>query len=279
MSRPAGRVSRRAAARRRPQPDPPSHEPPSSDAIPRVLHLFRDGPLDGPTNMARDEHLLYDEASRPAALRLYRWHPPTISLGYFQRHAQLAALPEPLRSLAVVRRTTGGGAILHDREITYCLVVDDSLPAGRGGPPALYRLVHGAWRDALAEAHIATELAPPELPLPSPRSGPFFCFEKPGQTDLLLGGRKLAGSAQRRIPGRVLQHGSLLLGRRFEGHPGAALPQLPPERIETLCDAFAARLTALLGLEARSESWRPDALADVAARRERYAGREWLELR
>ncbi len=114
------------------------------------LHVFRDGAHDGPTNMARDEHLLYSNAFRPASLRIYGWSPPTISLGYFQSIAEVGKLPEDVRSLAVVRRTTGGGAILHDREITYCLVVDDSIPIARRAPAELYRVVHECWRKVLA---------------------------------------------------------------------------------------------------------------------------------
>ena len=112
----------------------------------RVLHILRDPALDGPTNMARDEHLLHSAPLRPAVLRLYAWTPPTISLGYFQRYADVAGLPADLRDLPVVRRITGGGAILHDREVTYSLVLDNSVPVATQTPLALYQLVHECWR-------------------------------------------------------------------------------------------------------------------------------------
>src|SRR5262245_54465723 len=111
------------------------------------LHLFRDPPLDGPTNMARDEALLYSDAARPAALRLYGWTPPTISLGYFQASEEVRSLPAEVRGLAVVRRPTGGGAILHDREVTYCLILTDDHALARRAPADLYRVVHECWRD------------------------------------------------------------------------------------------------------------------------------------
>src|SRR5512143_2318320 len=162
----------------------------------RCLHVYRDPALDGPTNMARDEHLLHSAAVQPAAVRIYAWDPPTISLGYFQRFGEVARQPAEIRALALVRRLTGGGAILHDREITYCLVVDDSLPVARQSPIALYRLVHECWRRVLSggeadgaadDAKVALrprpptaaaevrrcELAPEHFPMPTPRTGPF----------------------------------------------------------------------------------------------------------
>ncbi|MEP0845528.1 MAG: lipoate--protein ligase family protein [Phycisphaerae bacterium] len=239
------------------------------------LHVFRDPPLDGPTNMARDEHLLYADGLAPACVRIYGWEPPTISLGYFQSHAEVARLPADVRGLAVVRRMTGGGAILHDQEITYCLVVHDALPAAHRAPVELYRLVHRCFQAALHELGVSTELAPESYPLPTPRSGPFFCFERPGRTDLLLGGRKLLGSAQRRIPGRVLQHGSLLLDRRFPSHPGTHLGGPDTGEIERTVGVFLRDLASALDLNLCDEAWTPERLGDVARRRDRFAGDQW----
>lgn len=245
----------------------------------RPLHLLDEAAFDGPTNMARDEHLLHSTRLRPATLRLYGWTPPTISLGYFQQYAAIAALPAEVRGLAVVRRPTGGGAILHDAEITYCLVVDDSLPITRQAPAALYTLVHDCWREVLGAEHPEIVRAPDSLPFPSPRSGPFFCFEKPGRTDLVIGADKLLGSAQRRLPGRVLQHGSLLLGRQFAAHPGTHLGRPAAEQVARWRVGFAAALAEALGLTPQPAKWTDDELADVAQRREKYAGAEWTRLR
>lgn len=245
----------------------------------RELHFFHDDALDGATNMARDEALLYSEAHRPAALRVYAWTPATISLGCFQCFDDVAGLPEELHGLAVVRRITGGGAILHDREITYCLTADDSLDVVRAAPAELYRLVHRVWCDVLAVDGAVCELAPEEWPMPSPRSGPFFCFQKPGKTDVLLGGAKLIGSAQRRVPGRVLQHGSVILGRRFAAHPGAGLGDPPAERVCAWVDAFASGVAAALGLTRRDCAWSEELLAEAAERRGRFAGAEWTQKR
>ncbi len=243
------------------------------------LHVLHDPPLDGATNMARDEALLHADEWRPAVLRLYAWTPPTLSLGYFQRADDVAALPPDLRGLPVVRRLTGGGAILHDREVTYCLVLDDSVPLARQSPLALYEAAHTAWRDALAADGLAADLAPPDFPLPTPRTGPFFCFEKPGRTDLVVGPRKLLGSAQRRVPGRVLQHGSLMLAQRFAAHPGADLGDPPPAVVARWTARFEALLADVLGLACRPAEWGPVLLADVAARRAKYADATWTRRR
>ncbi len=245
----------------------------------RVLHVFQDDACDGPTNMGRDEALLYAAAAAPAALRVYGWTPPTLSLGYFQAFAETERLPEDLRRLAVVRRPTGGGAILHDREVTYCLVADETIAAARQAPAVLYRLVHECWRDALAAGGRQSALAPDSMPLPSPRSGPFFCFEKPGKTDLLLGDLKVLGSAQRRIPGRVLQHGSLILGRRYAAHPGADLGDPQAAHVRDWIDRFVAVLGERLDLSPETGEWSADLLADAETRRTRYASEEWNRLR
>ncbi len=258
------------------------HDDPSArgDARPtRVLHVLIDPPLDGPTNMARDETLLHSTRLRPAVLRIYFWDPPTISLGYFQRYSDLDSLPESLRRLAVVRRPTGGGAILHDQEITYCLVLDGSVPLACKAPVELYRAVHRCWQQVLEPAGVPTRLAPEALPLPSPRSGPFFCFESPGRTDLLLGNRKLAGSAQRRTPSRVLQHGSLLTGKRFDAHPGAHVEPPSQRDQRAWIDAFVRRVAQALALEPRPTSWSDAELREVARRRCQYASDAWTRRR
>ncbi|MBU0617947.1 MAG: hypothetical protein KKI02_09540 [Planctomycetes bacterium] len=223
--------------------------------------------------------MLYSEEFRPAAVRIYAWSPPTISLGCFQRFARVAELPEDVCTLAVVRRPTGGGAILHDREVTYCLVIDDTSPIARKPPVELYRLVHAFWREALKESGLHSELAPEQYPFPSPRNGPFFCFQEPGRTDLIVGTEKLLGSAQRRIPGRVLQHGSLLLGRRFAAHPGADLGQPEPALVAMWIEGFLERLARGLGLERRDAEWNCGHAEDIENRRRRYASDAWTRRR
>ncbi|MGE3180510.1 MAG: hypothetical protein AB7N71_02690, partial [Phycisphaerae bacterium] len=139
----------------------------------------------------------------------------------------------------------------------------------------LYALVHRLWSDVLAASNLTTSLAPDNFPLPTPRTGPFFCFEKPGRTDVLFNGRKLLGSAQRRIPQRVLQHGSLLLSNRCAAHPGADLGLASDEVAESWCSAFAALLAEKLQLRLQRASWSESQLADVEIRRGRFADANW----
>jgi lipoate-protein ligase A len=161
--------------------------------------------------MATDEALL--EAATVPTLRLYQWQPATVSLGYFQDyHAVHAALPRPGgRPPPVVRRITGGGAIWHQHEVTYCLV--GSL--GAGGLPArvrdLYPLLHGALLAGL-RAHGAS-LERQGSPAGDRRyAAEPRCFASPAVDDLVTpGGAKVLGSAARVRGERVLVHGSLKL--------------------------------------------------------------------
>ena len=198
-----------------------------------TLRLFIDPPSFGAWNMAVDEALLLDAAYQGVAtLRFYQWSEPTLSLGYFQRFAdreQHAAS----RKCAIVRRPTGGGAILHDRELTYSV----TLPAGHpfaGHTEKLYTAVHeafiGALTPMLANHQFGWNLKRRDCDS-TPKSGdePFLCFQRRAPGDVVLsssadnsgGNCKILGSAQRRHRGAVLQHGSLLL----EKSPAA--PELP----------------------------------------------------
>jgi len=116
------------------------------------LTLLIDPPQDGLTNMAVDEALLAMAAAGELGpvLRFYQWSPATLSLGYFQRYTERAAHPASA-ACDVVRRASGGGAILHDRELTYSLVLPAGHPLTARAEP-LYRAVHQALIDVLAES-------------------------------------------------------------------------------------------------------------------------------
>lgn len=172
--------------------------------------------------MAIDEALLDLVASDPTAawLRTYGWSTPTLSLGYFQRWAD--ALAEPRwRSAAKVRRATGGGAIWHEHELTYAIVIPSRHPLSRPNT-ALYRAVHAAIASILAardvDARRHGDLASASASVPE---HPFLCFADRDGEDLVADGSKLVGSAQRRRAGAILQHGSLLLRR------SQTTPELP----------------------------------------------------
>lgn len=181
---------------------------PSISAPPRWRVLDTPG-APGAHNMAVDAALM--ESVRTGAapvLRFYRWSPPTLSLGRNQPAAGLydeAALRE--RGIGVVRRPTGGRAVLHDRELTYSVVVPDG---SLGSPRAAYAAINGALVAGLRSLGVDASLQiAPGTRAPVPSLAP--CFRDPAEGEVVVAGRKLIGSAQYREAGVMLQHGSLLL--------------------------------------------------------------------
>jgi lipoate-protein ligase A len=160
--------------------------------------------------MAIDEVLLERAISeRMGHFRLYQWSAPTITLGYFQDY-QPETIPEEMKSLDVVRRLTGGGAILHHHELTYSC----SLPSEnrwQESPSDLYSEIHQVIRDALARQGFACEFRGVSKSFPA--GEPFLCYSRGDERDLVHGSHKVVGSAQRRRKGAILQHGSILIGR------------------------------------------------------------------
>jgi lipoate-protein ligase A len=201
----------------------PTSSPTSSDITCRLLV---DQPAGGSWNMAVDELLVEQAAAQGRwTLRLYQWDRPTLSLGYFQSH-QLRASHPASADCPLVRRVSGGGAILHDRELTYCLAVPEEHPLATDAE-RLYRAVHGSLVAALGRLGIASEMNEP-APVTKPRplvagspEEPFLCFQRHALGDVLVQGVKVIGSAQRRRRGAILQHGSILLAA------SAAAPELP----------------------------------------------------
>jgi lipoate-protein ligase A len=178
-------------------------------AEPRAWRLLRTGAGEPHFNMALDEALLRGDG--PPALRLYAWDPPALSLGHFQPREAFDAAAVRAAGAVIVRRPTGGGAIHHDRELTFSI----SAEPGRDGYPAdtlaAYRFVHGVLRDALSTVGAAVAPFGGSRLSTRPRDGT-LCFLDHTALDLVdAQGRKLVGSAQRRLAGRVLHHGSVPL--------------------------------------------------------------------
>lgn len=221
-----------------------------------ACRLILDPAHPGPWNMAVDEVLLQWSAEQGGmAWRFYGWDEPTISLGYFQSHADRAEHPAS-RDCPMVRRQTGGGAIVHDRELTYSVVVPDGHPLATHRD-TLYRTVHACLIDVLGDFGAAASLCS------NPgKERPFLCFQRRSPGDVLLGDWKIGGSAQRRRRGAVLQHGSVLLRR------SAAAPELPgvedlhgrPIDADELSEAWLDRLAKRLAM-----AWEPAALSSEEA--------------
>ena len=177
---------------------------------PSSWRLIVDGPTDGAVNMATDRAILEacETGKAPPTLRLYRWSQPTMTVGYFQkpeRELNLAKCRE--RGVPVAPRPTGGRGILHQDELTYSLVAP--IPHSRF-PDTLdksFRIVSDALLFALAELGIEGSLMTgkgerAELRSPS-------CFASLSHGEIAVQGKKLIGSAQRRLRHAFLQQGSL----------------------------------------------------------------------
>jgi lipoate-protein ligase A len=163
----------------------------------------------GAENMALDEALMERARSTGEFVaRIYAWSRPTISLGRNQTAKGLYDL-ERIRAmdLDVVRRPTGGRAILHHREITYSV----TAPTGEFGDLGQsYKNINLFLLDALSRLGVNAAIAAPERRSAPPSMSP--CYNEPSAGELTFDGRKLAGSAQWRADGALLQHGSILIG-------------------------------------------------------------------
>ncbi|MEN6450789.1 MAG: biotin/lipoate A/B protein ligase family protein [Thermoguttaceae bacterium] len=231
--------------------------------------------------MAVDESLLEAAANEgQSTLRFYRWSEPTLSLGYFQTYADRFAHPAS-RDCAVVRRSSGGGAILHDIELTYSLAVPEQHPLAATRLKT-YRAVHFALIDALKHWQVeAGMLTCATAARPTPRE-PFLCFQRRSPGDVLLGGVKIAGSAQRRCRGAVLQHGSLLLARSSSAPELDGLKELTGVALnaEEVISVWLESLAKSLGVV-----WQGGSLPEAQRRRaeaiqaEKYAAALWTEHR
>ena len=246
---------------------------------PTECRLLIDPPGDGAWNMAVDETLLEWAARENACCwRFYQWREPTLSLGYFQEYGQRGDHPAS-RGCPVVRRLTGGGAILHDAELTYSVVlpVGHPLAARR---ESLYAAAHESLVETLAGFGVAASLCRPAGRRPGRE--PLLCFQRRARGDVLVGAIKVAGSAQRRRRGAVLQHGSVLLRR------SPAAPELPALEdvaqgafdADALARAWLPRLAQRLAV-----AWAADGRSPEEERRAaelaqcRYACPEWTQRR
>ncbi len=168
-------------------------------------------------NMALDEALLkwHSEGVIPPVIRFYGWNPPTLSIGYFQRlerDINMEAVKN--HGLGFVRRPTGGRAVLHDKEVTYSVIVNEDYPEMPSTVTEAYRVISEGLLIGFQKLGLDAYFAVPETDeekaeLRAPRSG--VCFDSPSYYELVVEGRKVAGSAQTRQKGVILQHGSILL--------------------------------------------------------------------
>lgn len=161
----------------------------------------------GAEHMRVDLELL-DRAARVghSALRLYVWAPPALSIGRFQAESDVDGDACARAGIEIVRRPTGGAALLHGGDVTYAVAMP-RLPGRDGEVDAVYGLIARGLICGLARLGVEAAIARHDGP-----AGP-VCFATQQGADLRVGARKICGSAQVRRAGGVLQHGSVLLRR------------------------------------------------------------------
>lgn len=242
-------------------------------------------PESGAWNMALDEALL--ERARETGetvLRVYTWSRPTLSLGRNQRADGLYDLKQAAElGVDIVRRPTGGRAVLHHREVTYSVTAPVSETTLRSSYHQINQLLILALRSLGVDVSVAESLARAPLPDDSP------CFEVPTVGELTLRGRKLVGSAQWREDGALLQHGSILIEDDQPMIARLSLAPLPPSvPPATLREALGrspseheigeALVDAIAAVESTpSRELVPDAtlLARAVTHEKRYGSADW----
>ncbi len=254
------------------------------------IAVWRDGAADGATNMAADECLAAEAVRRGGlVIRLYRWETTTISLGAFQPIAAARACAA-IAGVPLVRRPSGGGAIVHGSDFTYAAAVPKRHRWG-ATPQVLYDAFHEAMVAALRSWGLEARLAAAE----PAAEGRFFCFDRRAGGDLVVDhpvpgaespAGKLMGSAQRRLAEAVLQHGSLLLAPNPDvggaaRHRGLAdfseAARLGADGWPVWTDAWLERLAAALGesVDPQPGSFLETVPSGLAAGRERFASNRW----
>ena len=265
-------------------------------------------PLTGTENMAIDEAIMIAvrEEKVPPTVRFYRWQPPTLSIGAFQSVEREVDVDQ-CRSLGVglVRRPTGGRAVLHDDEVTYSFIVNESHPLIPQGVRESYQVAASAIVDGLVSMGVPARMYSRDDGVTDRAARPGTghapaCFDSSSWYEITVHDKKLVGSAQWREKGTLLQHGSFLLSLdidrltevlRFSSEERKALSrELLLNRTETISNVlgrpvdfeetvsavtrgFSKRLDTRLEAEDLT-----DYEIDLARRleAEKYGSREWL---
>ncbi len=219
--------------------------------------------------MAWDEALL--EVAAGPTLRCYSWNQATVSLGYFQDHATVLATLPP--GMPVVRRITGGGAIWHEHEVTYCLVGRLGQAGFPASPKQFYPLLHGAVARALRRHGAGPTLQDQTIGDRRYRDE-VRCFASPAADDLVLAGGKALGSAARTRGDRLLIHGSLKLASNPWDQGVVTGIGMAADQAESLLSQALAEAVGLT-LE-RNESTTAERRTMERIRTERYDTTAWV---
>lgn len=182
-----------------------------------IWHFINSGNCSASFNMALDEALLewHSKGKIGPVLRFYEWQPATLSIGYFQsvdKEIEMDAVRK--HGLGFVRRPTGGRGVLHEHELTYSVIVSESYPDMPETVTEAYRVISGGVLEGFKNLGLDAQFSVPQTvqqtdDLKKPKSA--VCFDAPSWYELVVEGKKVAGSAQTRQKGVILQHGAILL--------------------------------------------------------------------
>jgi lipoate-protein ligase A len=201
-------------------------------------------------NMALDEALLdwNSEGKIPPVIRFYGWNPATLSIGYFQKVEKEIDMEQvKAHGLGFVRRPTGGRGVLHEHELTYSVIVSEEHPDMPKTVTEAYRVISEGILKGFHHLGMDAYFAVPRTAeerdsLKNPRSA--VCFDAPSWYELVVEGRKVAGSAQTRQKGVILQHGSILLD--LDEDKLFSLFKYPSDRVkERMQKAFKNKAVAI----------------------------------
>ncbi len=174
------------------------------------LRVFQDGASTGSVNMARDAELLAGhKPGDDPILRVYRWEPAAVTIGYNQDFTDFDESALRAAGYDLVRRPTGGRAILHADELTYAVIGTSPDPIFGASLHETYLKINQALLSFLAELGIAADISSGES---REEARSLVCFRSAGRHEISVAGQKIIGSAQRRTAGVFLQHGSILTG-------------------------------------------------------------------
>ncbi|MFC0523882.1 biotin/lipoate A/B protein ligase family protein [Pontibacillus salicampi] len=251
-------------------------------------------------NMALDEALLkwHSNGEIPPVLRFYGWEPAALSVGYFQKlKGKIDVESVHNHGFELVRRPTGGRAVLHDKELTYSVIVSENYETMPSTVTEAYRVISQGLLEGFLELGIQAEFSVPEGKLE--QTGSAVCFDEPSWYELIVEGRKAAGSAQTRQKGVILQHGSIPIevdevtlfdlfiypnervkerARKAFGTKAAAINEVAARHIDVdeVKDAFRKGFEKGLDVEFKPFTLSEDQLQEVQKlMNERYLADDW----
>lgn len=239
-------------------------------STPEPWRLIIHPPQSGARNMAIDEAILdnVESGNAPPTLRLYAWEPACLSLGYAQRSRDVDRMRIESLGWQVVRRMTGGRAILHTDELTYSVTLPLDHPLAAGGIMESYQRLSRALLSGVNA--IGLSASADKQADRSPERPGAVCFELPSDYEITAGGRKLIGSAQVRHRGAMLQHGTLPLSGDVTRICEALSFADQEARIENQA-RVRERATTLADALGRDVSWTEAADAVIAAFADQFA--------